>query len=179
MKTVILVLCLALATANTVFGHLIFEPRIVGGEDAKEGQFPYQVSLRQKSMNNHFCGGSILSKRFLLTAAHCTLDENADPANVFAVVGEIQLRKRGIVIELDRIIVHPGWERSILINDISLLRTAQDIPFSYNVQPIALPKHNLPANGNTPVILSGWGKSKVRQIRVHRTHKKSEEENSE
>lgn len=162
MNTVKLVLCLALATANTVFGHSIFEPRIIGGEDAKVGQFPYQVSLRQKSMNNHFCGGSILSKRFLLTAAHCTQKENADPANIFAVVGEIQLSRRGIAIELDRITVHSGWDSSKLVNDISLLRTAHEIPLSDNVQPIALPKHNLPAKGNTPVILSGWGKSTVR-----------------
>lgn len=44
-------------------------------------------------------------------------------------------------------------------NDISLIRTAKEIVFSKNVQPIALPTQNFPAGGNTPVILSGWGKN--------------------
>lgn len=43
---------------------------IIGGKNAEEGQFPYQVSLRNKFSKGHFCGASILNSRFLLTAAH-------------------------------------------------------------------------------------------------------------
>lgn len=45
------------------------QPRIVGGQNAKNNQFPYQISLR---LNNfHTCGGSIISKNYIITAAHC------------------------------------------------------------------------------------------------------------
>lgn len=44
--------------------------RIVGGELVSIKSFPYQVSLQYR--NNHMCGGSIISEKFILTAAHCT-----------------------------------------------------------------------------------------------------------
>lgn len=45
------------------------QPRIVGGRDAEINQFPYQISLRL--YNQHICGGSIISKNYIITAAHC------------------------------------------------------------------------------------------------------------
>lgn len=45
------------------------QPRIVGGQDAKDNQFPYQISIRLN--NRHICGGTIISKAYVVTAAHC------------------------------------------------------------------------------------------------------------
>lgn len=43
--------------------------RVVNGSEAGDGQFPYQISLRRFEL--HHCGGSIITRRFILTAAHC------------------------------------------------------------------------------------------------------------
>lgn len=168
MKTISLVsfaVCVVLATASSdfdLFDSLLnnqLDPRIVGGEDAKEGQFPYQVSLRLKLNKQHFCGGSILSSRFILTAGHCADGQMGSASQVYAVVGALQRLKGGIPIKLEKITQHPGWDRSQLANDVALIRTAEEIVFSDTVQPIALPKHNI--EGNTKVLLSGWGRTSV------------------
>lgn len=136
-------------------------PRIVGGDDAEEGQFPYQISIRTKLSKQHFCGGSILSSRFLLTAAHCTQGVNGKPKYVYAVVGTLRRLSGGVVVELDTITPHENYNPRKFRNDISLLRTTEEIVFSDTVQPIALPVQNLPEEGKAEVLLSGWGRTSV------------------
>lgn len=66
------------------------EGRIVGGEDAQPNQFPYMASLRRRSSNNHFCAGSIVNNFWVLTAAHCTIDETI--LSIEVAVGSLQIK---------------------------------------------------------------------------------------
>jgi secreted trypsin-like serine protease len=47
------------------------QQKIVGGTEASRGEFPFIVSLRHSAKDRHFCGGAILDRTHILTAAHC------------------------------------------------------------------------------------------------------------
>lgn len=55
--------------------HKDDEEKIVGGQRARQGQFPYQVGLIMQKQDNSFsrCGGSLIARQWVLTAAHCTI----------------------------------------------------------------------------------------------------------
>lgn len=116
-----------------------------------------KVSLRATLLRNHFCGGSLLTNRFILTAAHCTTGLHAYPTFIVAVVGAVKRHFDGVTYRLDKIMRHEDFSMSTISNDISLLRTAQEIAFTDHIQPIALPTQD--DMGNTQVIISGWGKT--------------------
>ena len=63
---------------------------IVGGTMATPGQFPHQISLQ--SYGSHICGGSIISDRHILTAAHCV---EGSTSGLTVVTGTLHTRNRG------------------------------------------------------------------------------------
>lgn len=76
---------------------------------------------------------------------------------MYAVIGSFRL-SGGVLVKLDKIMRHENFDSRRLLNDVSLLRTAQKIIFTELIKPIALPTKDIPKSGDTPVLLSGWGK---------------------
>ncbi|XP_059060363.1 chymotrypsin-2-like [Achroia grisella] len=129
------------------------ESRIVGGQDAPEGGIPYQASLRSK-LNSHFCGGSILNDRWILTAAHCTVGQSSRSMQV--VVGTNSLKTGGDRYSVDSIIIHQDYDSYLITNDVSLIKVTESIEFTDKIKPIALPDHDTDAGAS--LLLSGWGR---------------------
>ncbi|XP_076666967.1 chymotrypsin-2-like isoform X1 [Andrena cerasifolii] len=127
-------------------------PKIVGGSLAEDGQYPYQASLRYK--NRHFCGGSVLNKRWILTAAHCLSSFN--DTGIAVVLGTNILDDGGDEYQSERVIAHPRYSSALIRNDIGLIRLSKDIAFGDKVKPVSLPNENF-SKIDYPAVLSGWG----------------------
>ncbi|XP_043485155.1 chymotrypsin-2-like isoform X2 [Leptopilina heterotoma] len=128
------------------------DPKIVGGSLAKEGQFPYQVSLRKN--NKHFCGGSIINENWILTAAHCLTGFN--DSNIDVVAGTNTLDEGGVFYKSKKIIPHPNYSSILIRNDLGLIQLEKAIEFTDKIKSITLPTDDFSKFGNSAV-LSGWG----------------------
>lgn len=136
--------------------------RIVGGQRAELGDAPYQISMRFKKYDFHFCGGSIINETWILTAAHCTT--NFKPDQIEVVAGNLKLGAGGDRYAVDRIVAHERYDPNTLRNDIALLRLATPITYSDTVEPVELCDQY--TEGGQPMMLSGWGLTSVSGIRV-------------
>ncbi|KAJ6636664.1 Chymotrypsin-1 [Pseudolycoriella hygida] len=131
---------------------------ILGGADAEHRKFNHQASLQEITTNNeHFCGGSIISSIWILTAAHCVDCERIrnDIKRIRIVVGVTHLSENGDKYLVRSSKLHEKWNKENISNDIALLKTAKNIKFSSAVQPVILATHDPPDGVITT--LTGWG----------------------
>ena len=142
--------------------------KIFGGEIANISSWGWAVSL-QISPTQHFCGGTIISPLYVITAAHCIPDSIYIRQNIMVVVGiDLLLASKFSTTQvrsIARVILHPQYDRSSHVNDIAVLRLNQSLNISYEASTarICLP-HIIPreTTNNYPIPDStlaaiGWG----------------------
>ncbi|XP_071516904.1 brachyurin-like [Panulirus ornatus] len=130
------------------------ESRIVGGSEAIPHSWPHQVALFID--DGFFCGGSLISDKWVLTAAHCVYNA----AKAVVVMGAHNIR----IIEDSQVdmtsyyfVTHQYWDPYWLTNDIALIRLPERVAFNAYIQPVKLPSFNV----STSIIATptGWGRT--------------------
>ncbi|KAM4781483.1 plasma kallikrein isoform 3-T4 [Cyanocitta cristata] len=134
--------------------------RIVGGTDSSPGEWPWQVSLHAKlSRQRHLCGGSIISNRWILTAAHCVTSlENPNIWRVYAgILRQSEINEDTPFFKVEEIIVHSQYEYAQTGYDIALLKLDKPMNFTDLQLPICLPSKEDTNTFYTDCWVIGWG----------------------
>nr|XP_022905881.1 chymotrypsin-1-like [Onthophagus taurus] len=131
--------------------------RIIEGEVVDQSNFPFIASIIEEG--NHVCGASIISDRYILTAAHCTYSVGFIPRDLDTTVVSVGASKwqLGTKYRLSKTYAHVNYNAVATTNDIGLFKTAKKIEFTSNVQPVKLNKKDLPQESGLECIVIGWG----------------------
>ncbi|CAM9866160.1 unnamed protein product [Rangifer tarandus platyrhynchus] len=130
--------------------------KILGGQDSEEGKWPWQVSLRVR--DRHVCGASLVTEKWVLTAAHCMLSH----VEYTVKMGDIYLphtSPMAVTVPVQDIVIHKYFNPvGVIENDIALALLAFPVNFSASIQPVCLPEKAFMVQAGTECWVTGWGK---------------------
>ncbi|XP_039386736.1 serine protease 27-like [Mauremys reevesii] len=144
-------------TATHCCGKSLVSGRILNGQDAKAGAWPWQVSVQRN--RSHICGGSLISESWVVSAAHCfklpvvnstywvQLGENR-------IVGETPTQMFSLV---KRVVLHPNYNSSTFLADIALVELEKPIAFAASISPVCLLDASVHVPAGDACWVTGWG----------------------
>ncbi|XP_050544568.1 venom protease-like isoform X2 [Daktulosphaira vitifoliae] len=167
------------ATLQTICGRTEIRThnRIVGGVPASLGDWPWIVALGYRDFDKPtssppkwMCGGSLISHKYVVTAAHCTVNIGERELSVVRL-GDLNLDPEvndgadPINVPIDDIIHHELYNSKYFIYDIALLKLNNSVEFNKFIQPICLPidpKIRVMNFIKTVPFVAGWGATEFR-----------------
>ncbi|XP_044905258.1 serine protease 44 isoform X3 [Felis catus] len=129
--------------------------KILGGQEAEDGKWPWQVSVRIRG--KHVCGGSLITQQWVLTAGHCILSR----FHYNVKMGDRSVYKEitSVVVPVRDIIVHPQLSVvGTIQKDLALLQLLYPVNFTMTIQPICIPQKTFRVEAGTTCWVTSWGR---------------------
>ncbi|XP_053753056.1 putative serine protease 42 isoform X3 [Panthera pardus] len=129
--------------------------KILGGQEAEDGKWPWQVSVRIRG--KHVCGGSLITQQWVLTAGHCILSR----FHYDVKMGDRSVYKEitSVLVPVRDIIVHPQLSVvGTIQKDLALLQLLYPVNFTMTIQPICIPQKTFRVEAGTTCWVTGWGR---------------------
>jgi len=125
-------------------------PRIVGGTESIKGRYPYQVALVRNRFQ--FCAGTLISKQYVLSAAHCHGYVTHIHIGIHDFSNKTETYSR---IRVEKEIKHPRYKRNSFEFDFMLIKLKEAVP-SYFI-PVKLDNGSLRLSQHLDLTVMGWG----------------------
>ncbi|KAJ3643062.1 hypothetical protein Zmor_025799 [Zophobas morio] len=136
-----------------------FELKIIGGDEAEPHSIPYQVFLEvQNDTFGWYCGGSLISQNYVLTAGHCGF--YGDTAFITLGAHKItETEDTQVLITSTDIIVHENYHEARITNDVCVIKLPEPLTLTDAIQPVVLPSRSDIDNTfeGADARISGWG----------------------
>ncbi|XP_057288032.1 transmembrane protease serine 4 [Pezoporus wallicus] len=139
-------------------GESIRTPRVLGGSAATIEAWPWQVSLQYKK--EHICGGSIIDRSWILTAAHCF--KNNPIVQSWRVKAGSNLLSGTSTLAVEKVFLAGEMPTSPKDNDIALVKLQSPLHVSDSSKAICLPYFDEELVPGTPLWVIGWGYTQKR-----------------
>ncbi|XP_068218099.1 serine protease filzig-like [Palaemon carinicauda] len=135
--------------------------RVIGGGYTGVNEYPWQVALVYDK--KFFCGGSLISDRHILTAAHCVFGSFSKGLDkLFVSLGDHDLSTRNetehIVAKVKHIFWHLHYNPHTTENDIALMELEEPVTYSYSVSAVKLPADLDDMFEDANATVTGWGR---------------------
>lgn len=155
------------AAAAAGSGEDLPPTRIIGGQEAEPGAYPFVVAVVDRHVPDAWhgarCAGSVVAPDWVLTAASCV--HGADAASLDVVAGRHDLTSGdGARIEVAAVVLHPRYDDEGVRHDAALLQLSEPLP----IDPIRLAAE-VPSAG-TGAIVTGWGDTHTEARHPARLH---------
>ncbi|XP_053114348.1 acrosin-like [Hemicordylus capensis] len=141
---------------------------VAGGTDALPGTWPWMVSIRApfRSGYQHTCGGSLITTRWILTAAHC-FNETSPLTSWQLMFGATELSRPGPDAQVrspKRMVKHENYQSHQEINDIALIELDTPVQCNNYIQPACLPGSSVDVSALTDCFVAGWGYTREQSV---------------